>query len=226
MALTSVFSVLWLDAHIGLPDQCNKLKALFQAELAPAAAEFPIPIDPIDQMICSIHQFGAPVSFASRTEDALDIIDTYVYNKKKIILITSASLGKEIIPEIQQRDFLIHSYYIFCGYMKDNVGWVLEYVQQGLKIHMFDFEIDLLLRLSRDLSNELIEQGKKLLNDSPQSALKYFECARSLAEKAVERDTPQNNDSSHRPSIKHRQILDAENGLIAQARQACNVNNS
>ncbi|CAF0739050.1 unnamed protein product [Rotaria sp. Silwood1] len=223
MALSSAFSILWLDAHIGLQDQCKDLKKLFQTELAPAAAEFPIPIDPINQMICCISELAAPVSFSSSIEDALELIDTHLYNKKSIILITSATLGKQIIPEIQQREFAIHSYYIFCGCIKDHIGWVLEYIEQGLEIQMFDFEIDLLLRLSRDLSNELIEQGKKLLGNSPQSALNYFECARALAEKAVERDTPKDASDPHRPSTKHRDILDGQNGLIAQAKQACNA---
>jgi hypothetical protein len=226
MALSSAFSILWLDAHIGLPDQCKTLKSLFQAELASAAVEFPIPVDPIDQMICSIREFGAPVSFASTIEDMLQLIETHLYDQKKIILITSASLGKEMIPEIQQREFPIHSYYIFCGHMTKNVGWALDYLDEGMEIQMFDFEIDLLLRLSRDLSNELIEQGKRLLNDNPESALKYFESARSLAEKAVERDTPKDKNDPHRPSTTHRKILDGENGLIEQARRACNGNTS
>ncbi|CAF1007205.1 unnamed protein product [Rotaria sordida] len=222
MALSSAFSIIWLDAHIGLNDQCRDLKKLFQAELAPAAAEFPIPIDPIDQMICCIRELAAPISFASSIEDALELIDTHLYNQKKVILITSATLGKNIIPEIQQRDFPIHTYYIFCGCIKNHIEWVFEYLEQGIEIQMFDFEIDLLLRLSRDLSNELIEQGKKLLANNPQSALNYFECARALAEKAVERDAPRNERDLHRPSTKHRDILDGEDGLIAQATRACN----
>lgn len=226
MALSSAFSILWLDSHIGLPGECKKLKSLFQAELAPVATEFPIPIDPIDQMICCIREFGAPVSFASTIEDVLQLIETHLYEQKRIILITSASLGKDVIPQIQQRNFSIHSYYIFCGNMKNNVEWALDYIEEGIEIQMFDFEIDLLLRLSRDLSKELIEQGKSLLNNDPQSALRYFECARSLAEKAVERDPPKDQNDRHRPSTTHRQVLDGENGLIERARRACLDNTS
>ncbi|CAF2337624.1 unnamed protein product [Rotaria sp. Silwood2] len=173
-------------------------------------------------MICCIRELAAPVSFASSIEDSLELIDTHLYNNKKIILITSATLGKKIIPEIQQRNFLIHSYYIFCGCIQNHIDWVLEYIEEGLEIQMFDFEIDLLIRLSRDLSNELIKQGRQILDNNPKSALNYFECARTLAEKAVERDTPKDKNDLHRPSTKHRDILDGENGLIAKATRACN----
>ncbi|CAF0724889.1 unnamed protein product [Adineta steineri] len=226
MTSNSPFSIIWLDAHIGLPTECQGLKTLFQADLAPAAAQFPVPVDPIDAMICSIREFGASISFASTIEDALQLIDANSYYQKKIILITSASFGKQIIPEIQERDFSIHSYYIFCGNMTSNVEWALEYFENGMKIQMFDFEIDLLIRLSRDLSDALIEQGKILLNNNPQVALNYFECAHTLAEKAVERDTPNDPNDPHRPWTTHRRILDGENGLIAQAKQACNNNTS
>ncbi|CAF1235667.1 unnamed protein product [Adineta steineri] len=226
MTSNSAFHILWLDAHISLPTECRGLKTLYQSELALAAAEFPVRPDPIDVAICSnLHIFGAPFTFASAADVALKFIGDNS-NQKKIILITSASLGKEIIPKILVENFSIHSYYIFCGYMQANVAWASDYLDSGMNIQMFDFEIDLLLRLSRDLSNEFIEQGKILLNSNAKAALNYFECARALAEKAVERDTPSDPNDPHRPSTAHRRILDGENGLIALARRACNNNTS
>ncbi|CAF0724879.1 unnamed protein product [Adineta steineri] len=226
MTLNSPFSIIWLDAHIGLSTECRGLKTLYQSELALAAAEFPVPVDPIDAAICSdIREFGAPVSFAATIEDALQLIDANSYYQKKIIFITSASLGKEIIPKILEENFSIHSYYIFCADMPSNVEWALKCREDhGMDIKMFDHETDLLIRLSRDLSDALIEQGKLLFDSKPKEALNYFECARALAEKAVEHDTPKDSNDLHRPWTTHRRILGGENGLIARAKRACNNN--
>ncbi|CAF1942361.1 unnamed protein product [Rotaria magnacalcarata] len=222
MALSGSLSIIWLDAYIGLADECKGIKKLFQSELASAAAIFPVPIDPINQMICCIRELAAPISFASSISDALELIETHLGNGEKVIVITSGSLGNDLISDIQARNFDIHSYYIFCGQIMNHVEWASEKLADGLDIIMFDFEIDLLLRLSRELSNQLIENGRNLLGTDPHSALKYFECARALAEKAVERDAPKDEKDTHRPSISHRRLLDGDNGLIAQAKRACN----
>ncbi|CAF5130879.1 unnamed protein product, partial [Rotaria magnacalcarata] len=75
MALSGSLSIIWLDAYIGLADECKGIKKLFQSELASAAAIFPVPIDPINQMICCIRELAAPISFASSISDALELIE-------------------------------------------------------------------------------------------------------------------------------------------------------
>ncbi|CAF0903152.1 unnamed protein product [Adineta ricciae] len=223
MALSKTFAIVWLDAHIAAVGEYRQLKSTFQVELAPVVAA--APMDPIDQLICCIRETCAPITFAPTVEETLSVIEELVGNNKLVVLITSGSLGSVILPEIQRRSLTLHSYYIFCANINNHAEWVLEYLDQGLEIQMFDFEITLLTRLARDLSNELIKQGRELLNTDPVSALNYFQCARSLAEKAVARDMPANATDLHRPSTKHREILDGENGLIAQAERACNRNN-
>ena len=223
MALSKTFAIVWLDAHISILGQCNQLKSTFQVELAPIAAA--VPVDPIDLLIVCIRETCAPVIFAPTVEEALPIIEGLVQDNKFVVLITSGSLGRVILPEIQRRSLTLHSYYIFCANIEQHAEWVLEYLDQGLEIQMFDFEITLLIRLARDLSNELIKQGRELLDTDPVSALTYFQCARALAENAVARDAPSDAKDLHRPSTKHREILDGENGLIAQATRACNRNN-
>ena len=191
---------------------------MFQKDLVPIV---PTSVDPIDDMICCLREHAAPISFASNIPDALELIETHARERKQITIITSASLGKLLIPEILKSPFTIESYYIFCGNMAGNVAWASEYLEEGLDIQMFDFEINLLIRLEKDFSGKFIEEGKNFLESNPQSALHYFRSARSLAENAVLRDTPTDPKDRHRPSTSHRQVLDGENGLIARAERAC-----
>jgi hypothetical protein len=137
---------------------------------------------------------------------------------KKVILISSASLGRKIIPEIQKNKFQIESYYIFCGKMEDHRDWGVECIDDGLNLQMFDHERTLLIRLGRDMSNILTEDGRALLAANKyESALKYFEFALALADKAVKYDTPVDASDKHRPSTEYRQVL---NALINNAKQA------
>ena len=221
MASRSGYDILWLDEHIGTPGQCSKLKLDFQVDMAPAAATFGVPMDPMDQMICCVREFAAPITFASNIPAMLELIEQRVHEQAKLIFITSGSLGKEIIPKIRERGWPIHSYYIFCFDTVRYLEWALDLLDAGLDIQMFDFELDLLIRLATALSSKMIEQGKAVFDDNPRAALSYFECARTLAEKAVERDTPSDPNDMHRPSTKHRTILDGEDGLITRARRAC-----
>ena len=221
MASRSGFSILWLDAHIGAPGQCARLRSRFQGDLAPAAANFDVPMDPIDQLIGSIQEFAAPITFKSEIPAMLELIEQRAHEQAKLIFITSGSLGKQIIPTIRERGWRIHLYYIFCGDIDSHSEWALDLLDAGVGIQIFDFELNLLIRLARDLSSKMIEQGNAVFNDNPRGALLYFECARTLAEKAVERDTPSNPTNRHRPSTEHRTILDGEDGLIARAKIAC-----
>ena len=221
MASRSRFSILWLDSHIGKLNQYSQLKSRFQQDMAPAVPNFSTPPNPIDQMICCVQVHAAPFEFASNVPDMLELIEPRSHDDTKLIIISSGSLGREIIPIIRERGWPIHSYYIFCLNTVGYVEWALDLMDAGLDIQMFDFELDLLIRLARDLSDKIIEQGKAELDDNPKAALSYFECARTLAETAVERDTPSDPTDPHRPSTTHRRILDGEDGLIARAKRAC-----
>ena len=215
------YDILWLDEHIGEDGQYPRLTYQFQGDLAPAAVNFNAPIDPINQMICCIEEVAAPITFKSESTAMLQLIEERAHGATRLILISSGSLGKEIIPKIRERGWPIHSYYIFCGDTTIHAEWALNLLDDGVDIQMFDFELDLLIRLARDLSKQMIEQGKAVFDDNPRAALSYFECARTLAETAVERDTPSDPTDTHRPSTEHRTILDGEDGLIAKARRAC-----
>ena len=174
----------------------------------------------VDQAICYVRVFAAPVTFAWEIPAMLELIEQRSHEQAKIILISSGSLGKKIMTIIRERGWPIHSYYIFCLHLDYHLEWALTLLDDGVDIQMFDFERDLLIRLAGDLSKKMIEQGNVVLNENPRGAFLYFECARTLAEKAAERDTPSGPDDTHRPSTKHRKILDGEEGLIAKAKRA------
>ncbi|CAF1226012.1 unnamed protein product [Adineta steineri] len=218
MSIDTGYIIIWLDAHIGAEKNCQEMKQKFQVGLVEAAA---VPPDLIDVLICDMSKCGAPIEFAQTNEDALNHIENNLACSKKIIFISSASLGREIIPEIQKKEFHIESYYIFCGDMKRHRDWAEDLINDGLEVQMFDHEVTLLIRLCRDMSNILIEDGKTSLSQKePEIALAYFKYAYALADKAVEYDKPKDPKDPnvlHRPSTAYRGLLDH---LINTAKQA------
>ncbi|UJR18498.1 hypothetical protein I4U23_005404 [Adineta vaga] len=79
-------------------------------------------------------------------------------------------------------------------------------------------ETDLLIKIARDMSKILIEDGKMLFEENKfELALTYFQYPYSLVNKAFEHDRPFNASDIHRPSIKYRQILDDLIGKFQQA---------
>jgi hypothetical protein len=218
MALDTGYSIIWLDGHIGSEDNCRKMKKEFQVGLVEAAAVPPLPPDPINDLICAVCEYSAPIEFVKTQEEALDLIETNLAFKKVIIFISSASLGRKIIPQIQEKAFQIESYYIFCGNVEAHREWGIECINDGLDVQMFDHQATLLVRLGRDMSKILTKDGETLLKQKkPESALKYFEFAYTLADKAVEYDQPIDKSDKHRPSTEYRQVL---NALIKDAKQA------
>ncbi|CAF2853090.1 unnamed protein product [Rotaria sp. Silwood2] len=216
MALKSGYTIIWLDAHIGSKDNCRQMKKEFEVGLVETAAVPPLPYDPIDDLICAVREYSAPILFVDTPKDALDLIEKSLAYKK-VIFISSATLGKEIVPQIKEKKLSIESYYVFCADIKKHREWGNECIDDGLDIQMFDHQTTLLTRLCRDMSKILQNDGIALLNaNKPESALKYFEFAYALAEKAVECDKPTNDSDTHRPSTKHRQEL---NSLIKKAKQ-------
>jgi len=217
MAIDSGYIIIWLDAHIGSKDNCRTMKKEFEVGLVEAAAVPPLPYDPINDLICAVREYSAPILFVDTQKDALDLIEQNLAFKK-VIFISSATLGKQIVPEIIEKQFQIESYYVFCGNIEQNREWGEECINDGLDVQMFDHQKTLLIRLCRDMSKILTKDGKALLNaNKPESALKYFEFAYALADKAVEYDTPIDDSDKHRPSTGYRQELDS---LIKKAKQA------
>ncbi|UJR18012.1 hypothetical protein I4U23_004913 [Adineta vaga] len=200
MVLDNGYAIIWLDEFIGAKDNNRSMKTEFQVNLVETVAVPPLPLDPIDDLICAVREYSAPIDFAQTENEALKLIEYHLNLEKKIIFISSASLGREILPKIQERKYPIETCYIFCGHIEKYIEWSLKCIKDGLEMHMFNHPTDLLIRLGRDMSNILTEDGKKLLQENKHElALKYFRFAYSLADKAFEHDKPL--DATHASSI-------------------------
>ena len=219
MELGSAYDIIWYDAHIGQRGQCESMKMGFVMQLVESAALPPTQRNPeIDGRAMQTAIYPNPITFVDNEDRALELLRT-VSRLKKVYFITSGTLGVKIIPIILEEEISVYAYYIFCGQMSTYTEWGRECLAKKLNIKMFDFETDLLIRLARDMGREFIKEGEKVLNlGHPRSALTYFECANSLAEKANERERENDNDR-HPPSTEHKRKLDGEGGLIAQARR-------
>ncbi|CAF1470885.1 unnamed protein product [Rotaria sordida] len=217
MALESGYIIIWLDAHIGSKNNCRKMKEDFEVGLVEIATVTPIPHDPIDDLICAIREHSAPILFTDSQEEALELIENNM-GFRKVIFISSATLGRQIVPQIIEKELQLESYYVFCGNMEAHRDWGIECINDGLNIQMFDHETTLLIRLCRDMSNILKEDGKVLLNTNKlEPALKYFEFALELADTAVKYDTLTGPNDKDRRSTEYRPILLS---LIQKAKQA------
>ena len=207
MALESGYIIIWLDAHIGSKDNCRIMKKEFEVGLEEIAAVPSMPHDPIDDLICAIREHSAPILFTDSQEKALKLIEDNT-GFKKTIFISSATLGRRIVPQIIEKELQLESYYVFCGNMVAHRNWGIECINDGLNIQMFDHETTLLKRLCRDMSNILKEDGKVLLNaNKSEAALRYFEFALALADTAAKYDTITGPNDTHRPSAEYRPIL-------------------
>jgi hypothetical protein len=96
--------------------------------------------------------------------------------------------------------------------------------QHELKLKMFRFHTNLLLRLTRDISYYFIQRGQTFLDaDLPQNALTCFNHAKTLEIRANIREkiqTNSNNDepTSPLPDFRDRlDLLEGDDGLICRA---------
>jgi hypothetical protein len=201
---------VWLDTHIGRLDSYNDLKAKFRFMVNVISTLS----SHIDELICAWNTTVTQIEFFDTPDAAL--FDIKSHNNQRTILISSGSLGKRVIPYIVSTYSHVYSFYILCGCISNHVHWVLDYYSC---IQIFDHEIDLLIRLVRDISHDIIKLGMTylVLEDST-NALKCFEKAHTLETRA--NTTDQLND----PFYAHLRILDghkSEPGLIQEALIMC-----
>jgi hypothetical protein len=100
-----------------------------------------------DILICALNTNAAPFIFVDQPEKAIKEIE--INHEKQIIFISSGSLGRYIIPNIISKYSNVYSFYIFCDSFERHVDLALDY-RHCLQI--FDHELDLLVRLMRDIS--------------------------------------------------------------------------
>jgi hypothetical protein len=182
MALANGVRFIWLDEHIGRDGEYQEFKKQFQNTLKPAGA---VPPDAIDVLIWTLEQNAAPFLFASTPDQAIQLIRTH--HDKRVIFISSGSLGQPIIPQISATYPYVHSFYIFCGDISKYVELAIEFASC---LQTFNHETDLLVRLARDISGDIIKQGKLYMEVSdPKNALKCYDQALILNNEVNRIDT-------------------------------------
>ncbi|CAF1401038.1 unnamed protein product [Rotaria sordida] len=206
MALSRTHRIIWLDAFIGQDGECHSFKRMFCTVLDPNSQYG----NELDIFICALNANAVPFIFVDTIEKAIHEIK--INNDKQIIFISSGSLGQRIIPSISSTYPNVYSFYLFCGLMTNYVGFALDYL--GC-LQIFVSELDLLVRLARDISREMIKQGERhLIENDPEGALNYFELSRTLELTVNEKD------KLNSPFLNHLRLLNGygdEIGLIQQA---------
>ena len=156
MALANGVRFIWLDTYIGQDGEYDGFKRMFRSALDPTV---PMPPDHIDSLIRALNENVAPFLFADTPDRAIAFIEAH--RDKKIIFISSGSLGRDMIPRIIRTYSWVHSFYFFCAIIQNYVEFSYDY-RSCLMI--FNFELDLLVRLARDISEDIIKQGRAYMD--------------------------------------------------------------
>ncbi|CAF1534458.1 unnamed protein product [Didymodactylos carnosus] len=208
--------LIWLDQHIGISEYCVSLKKAFGMMVDPSSVcvTWDIKQIDIDGLIRTPKEESAQNFYrllpCDKVEVCLELIKANA--NKRIILITSGSLGEQIMPHIDQCP-QVDSVYVFCGNISHHIKWAIDYLDV---LQIFDHETDLLVRLVRDLSKYYIQKGQVYLqNVRPTQALDCFSYAKQFIFRA--------NSVDRRDYIDDLQTLDGSpplyQGLIFQAEQ-------
>ena len=188
------YHIVWLDAHIGEPDFCLQLKRAFFTQVDPQSYQV---VSPSDEDINHKIQFESeiPVTFdnfhftlrAFVNEVAcLKYIDRIQCDR--IIFIASSTLGRSAVEQLLKN--YSHSFtntktnqpyssiYIFCADIDAACDWIRPYCEY---VKVFDFETDLLARMTKDIGTEFLEHGQELLEAcQAEAAIERFTWSRSL----------------------------------------------
>jgi hypothetical protein len=186
--------IIWLDAHIGDPEKYHHLKKSFSSNIDPRSQAWTMLTDRDYDNLLRVGE-AMPVSFGGVLFLLLAFTDPFAcyaafrkYSDKRILLITSGSLGQLIIPSIMQ-DFQqvftdpvtndpYNSIYIFCLDIPLHYVWVVEYYEYT---QMFDHEADLLARMTRDMAEYYSTQAERQhVNGYLKEALRFYSWSKKL----------------------------------------------
>jgi hypothetical protein len=172
--------IIWLDMHIGDPNEYQHLKTSFASTLDPKNET---PAKLIDRDYDTIlheegprHVMFEGVRFLLAAFANVErCIECFERNQhKRILFITSGSMGKLAVPRILERfrhtftdpvtDESYMSMYVFCHNIEYQMHWALEFSDY---IQIFNHEVDLLVRMLRDIAEYYVIQGKRLFDEDP-----------------------------------------------------------
>ncbi|CAF0904826.1 unnamed protein product [Adineta ricciae] len=115
--------LLWLDDHIGRPENCQELKKQF----------------PSSEKLCLFYEVESCVQFVETVKN------------KKVFAIIQGKYARDIVPCLEQHtsDPVV---YIFCMNVLEHKSWAEEH-DCILKGGILDPEADLLTRLTQDMAD-------------------------------------------------------------------------
>ena len=193
--------IIWLDQHIGKPDECVLLKANFVLTMDPTNPLFERKLTPsdIDLSICM------EVELLVRLDEVEFLFQAFVdvekcFHKiennlhKRIFFITSGSKGKIIVPSLIanfpntfESEYWI---YVFYANMRMTANrnedvltntWALNFVENIL---MFNHQDDLLARMVMEAGNYFFERANSLQNRNEfTSAYNYYRWSKKMYER-------------------------------------------
>ena len=132
--------------------------------------------------LANVHHFkdgGKRLLMFSNIDKCVKFIEASSVSKNTLFVISSGSLGRYLVPRIIDYK-CVSIIYIFTCNIATQVHWAIQYVD---KINIFDHELDLLVRLTRDLAEYYMRKALTSMKKSQQS-LPYLRCAKTLFEKA------------------------------------------
>jgi len=167
--------IIWLDQHIGKPENCERLKRAFGSNTDPTHQTWTMLADKdYDKSIYGntpiITNFNGVIFLLQPVDNENDCLRAFEENQDKhIFFITSGSMGKEAIPKIIERyrhvftdpitDKPYVSIYIFCLRIDYHMEWIMDYLDY---LQAFNNEQDLLERMTRDIAEYFIMRGERL----------------------------------------------------------------
>lgn len=174
--------VVWLDKHIGRPQDYQQMKSYFKSIIAidwPNLFSLKTNRD-IDNLIrindyknindFNLNDITDEIYAFSTCEDCLNFIEKISKSQKNIFFICSGRLGEQSVSEIYNNE-CVHSIFILTFNMLDDYEWACNYIE---KIHIFTHELDLLARLARDIAVYYEKKSCGQITNNPQHSLTYL----------------------------------------------------
>lgn len=190
--------IIWLDKHIGKPDECILLKRSFFMTMDPRTGlyERSLQKDDIDNSIQYdvrlLIQLDEVEFLFQAFEDVEKCFLTIEKNRsKRIFFITSGSKGRIIIPSLIANfpETFVHEYwmYIFCANMNmvsaphlaaPTNTWALNFIERVL---MFDHQDDVLARMILDIASYFFTEAQSFdRSNELDNAIRYCEWSKKL----------------------------------------------
>ncbi|CAF3149629.1 unnamed protein product [Rotaria socialis] len=186
--------IFWLDPAIANPAEYQHLKKAFGSNTDPRCENWTMLLDKdYDDLLASdipsTIEFEGVIFLLQAFADEESCLAAFEKNQdKRIFFITSGLMGEKIVPKVVERyrhiftDLITNtpylSIYIFCHNTMYHGNWAVQYDDYVL---IFDFDSDLLRRMTRDIAIYFRERGERMPKDNNiEGALKHLHWAKRL----------------------------------------------